>query len=159
MAIGKGGPGVRVSLVCKSLRPAKLSNVVLWRDGVRIAMKESGAVNIDWEYHHASGGPYDQVGMLLTPEVTSENGEHIIERDSVLHFSLPESTACIDEMMAEPMGHSKIAVQFANGDEQVVLNGADFLPQMRSGLTTSAQEIRKSVPEMILRVVHRGPSS
>lgn len=118
-----GCPGLRLSIICRSVRPAKIQLVSLCITGVNVMAGIQKGFGSDFGYIPVEGVKETFLATLIPMSPPNASDGYILNRDDVSRFFYPlplPSTTLI--LQAKPEDVSA-EITFFDGSEQTVLSG------------------------------------
>jgi hypothetical protein len=121
-----GCPGLLLTVVCRSKRPAKLRRAMLCVTGKGIIAAMQAGFGHSFGHTPFAALPEEEMAIDLFPLQQRNAPEgHVLQRDDAARFFFPVLAGPVGFFLSRPAEAVSLRVEFFDGSEQVVCGGED----------------------------------
>jgi hypothetical protein len=126
-----GCPGARATVICRSMRPAKIQSAHLHVVGVNVMSGLQAGFGSDFGYNPVEGSPQILIVELIPLSPRNSNEGYVLQRDDVCRFFYPLPNPATMLVMRAKAEDVSIVVRYFDGTEKSVLSGSNVQDPIR----------------------------
>ena len=127
-----GCPGLVLTVVCRSIRAAKIRKALLCVEGRGFLAAYEGGFGAEFGYDPPKGLETETMFIELLPLSKPDSSEgFVLERDDVKRFYLPIAVPSLGVYLTSPKDNLSVRVEFFDGSERSLITGEEVQSALR----------------------------